>query len=169
MGYALAVLCYVVMLLSLILLFIGLPGNWVIVIITAAWTFFTDSPAMNWQVMLVMLVLALAGEVAEFLAGHFGTKRFGGTSKGSLGGIIGGLVGGILCAPIFFGLGALLGALAGGFIGCFLFEKMYGMGMGGSAKSALGATIGRFGGFIMKLAVGVTLICLSAPRIWESI
>lgn len=168
MLYILAALCIAVMIASLFLLILGLPGNWIIFALTLAWSLLSGA-AFGWQFFVLLLGLATLGEVMEFAAGHFGGKRFGGTGKGSLGGIIGALALGIMCAPLLFGLGALLGALAGGFLGSLIFEKLHGMETGKAAKAAFGNMLGRFGGFLAKLGIGITLIVLAAPRIWGSL
>lgn len=79
--------------------------------------------------------------------------------------MIGAIVGAILCAPFFFGLGALPGALLGSFIGTFLMEKSGGMENDAAAKAAWGATLGRFGGFVVKLGIGISMVWMSATRI----
>ena len=163
--YVLAIVCICLMLLSLMLIFLGLPGTWVIIGITGLWAFLSGAPDFGWQFFVLVLGLAAAGEVVEFLAGYYGAKRFGGSSKGSIGGVIGAIVGGFLCAPLFFGFGALLGALGGGFTGCFLMEKMHGASGSAAANAALGSTLGRFGGFLVKLSIGIGIIWLAVPRI----
>lgn len=169
MLYVFAAICIALMILSLMLIVFGLPGNWVILILTALWAFFTDAPGFSLQVFALLAGMAVLGELVEFAAGYYGVKRFGGSSKGSVGGMIGALVGAVLCAPLFFGFGALLGALAGGFTGCFLVEKGAGTATNTAARAAFGATLGRFGGFVVKLGIGVGMIWLTAPRIWGSI
>lgn len=168
MEYVLAILCVALMILSLILLFIGLPGNWVILGLAALWNWGAGAE-FGWSFFLLLIGLAALGEVIEFLAGVLGAKYFGGTKKGNWGGIIGAIVGGILCAPILFGLGALPGALAGAFAGCYILERMHGMANGPALNAALGTTLGRFGGFLVKLAIGITLIALITMKIWEKI
>ena len=167
--YPLAVVCIAFMVLSLLLIFLGLPGTWVIIGITGLWAAFVETAHFGWQFFAFAIGLAGLGELIEFAAGYYGAKRFGGSSKGSVGGIIGALVGGFMCAPILFGLGALPGALAGGFAGCFLVEKMRGASGQAAASAAFGATLGRFGGFVVKLSIGIGIICLSAPLIWQSV
>ncbi|MDL2317346.1 DUF456 domain-containing protein [Desulfovibrio sp. OttesenSCG-928-A18] len=168
MLYILAIICIALMILSLMLLFLGLPGNWIILGLAALWTLVSGT-AFGWEFFLPLIGLALAGEAAEFLAGHFGARRFGASGKGSAGGMVGALAGGLVCAPLFFGLGALLGAMAGGFIGCFVVEKGRGAKGAAAARAAFGATLGRFGGFVVKLGIGIGIIWTAAPRIWESI
>ncbi len=157
------------MILSLMLIFLGLPGTWVIIAIVGLWSFFSEALHFGWQFFALVIGLAGIGELVEFIAGYYGTKRFGGSNKGSIGGIIGAIVGGFMGAPLFFGLGALPGALAGGFAGCFLMEKFNGASSAAAANAAFGSTVGRFGGFVVKLSIGIGIICLSVPRIWESI
>ena len=167
--YAIAIVCIALMILSLLLIFLGLPGTWTIIILVGLWSFFSGTLNFGWQFFALLVGLAAIGELVEFTAGYYGAKRFGGTCKGSIGGIIGAIIGGIVGAPFFFGLGALPGALAGCYIGCFLMEKLHGASSGAAANAALGSTLGRFGGFVVKLGIGIGIICLSVPRIWESI
>ncbi len=168
MAYVFGILCIILMILSLMLLFIGLPGTWVILGLAGLWAFFVESAAFGWQFFALTVGLAVIGEIVEFLAGHYGTKRYGGSTKGSMGGMVGAIVGGIMCAPILFGFGALPGALAGAYIGCFLVEKGRGMGSREAARAAFGSTLGRFGGFVVKLGIGIGIIWMAAPRIWAS-
>jgi uncharacterized protein YqgC (DUF456 family) len=163
-----AILCIALLVASLFLIIFSLPGTWVILGLTGLWAAFVDGPAFTTQFFLILAGLALLGEIAEFFAGHWGAKKFGGSNKGSMGGMIGAIIGAIVCAPILFGLGALLGALGGGFLGCWLVERHRGMANKNALRAAFGATLGRFGGFIIKLGVGVTMLVLSIPAIWAS-
>jgi hypothetical protein len=36
-------------------------------------------------------------------------------------------------------------------------------------NAAFGATMGRFGGFVVKLGIGIGMIWLIVPRLWSSI
>lgn len=168
MDYILAILCVALMTFSLILLFIGLPGNWVILGLAALWNWWVGAE-FGWSFFLLLIGLAALGEVIEFVAGMLGAKYFGGSKKGSWGGVIGAIVGGILCAPIMFGLGALPGALAGAFAGCYLLERAHGMANSPALSAAMGTTLGRFGGFLVKLAIGITLIALITMKMWEKL
>jgi len=167
--YLLAVGCIVLMVLALFLIFLGLPGTWSILGITALWAFLTNAPNFSGTFFLLLICLAAVGEAVEFIATYFGAKKYGGSGKGSIGGMIGALIGGILCAPLFFGFGALLGALGGGFAGCWLVEKCSGANNANAANAAFGATLGRFGGFVVKLGIGIGMIWLIVPRLWSGI
>ena len=167
--YILAFTCVILMALSLFLIFFGLPGTWSILGIAVGWSTLVPAPGFGWPFLLFLVCLAVVGEVAEFIATYFGARKYGGSGKGSLGGMIGAVIGGILCAPFFFGFGALFGALAGGFVGCFLVEKIAGVDNPAAVNAALGATLGRFGGFVVKLGIGIGMIWLIVPRLWASL
>lgn len=169
MHYFFAIICIALMILSLMLIFLSLPGTWVILALAGLWGFFSGAPEFHWQFFFMLAGLAGLGELVEFLAGYFGSKRYGGSNKGSVGGMIGAVTGAILCTPFFFGFGALPGALAGSFAGTYIMEKSGGMGNNGAIKAAYGATLGRFGGFVVKLGIGMCMVWMSATRIWVSL
>lgn len=169
MGFILATLIVLLMIGSLVLIVFGLPGTWVIIGLTGAWAFFAGGAQFTWGFFLPMLGLAAFGEIAEFFAGHYGAKRYGGTNQGSFAGIVGAIVGSILGAPFFFGLGALPGSLLGAFTACFMVERGRGMPSREAARASWGVTLGRFGGFVVKMGVGIALIVLSAPALYASL
>lgn len=166
--YIFAVVCIVLMVLSVMLIVLSLPGNWVILGIAGVWSFFTGAPEFTWTFFAAIIALAAVGEAVDFLAGYFGAKKYGGSNKGSLGGMIGAIAGAIMCAPLFLGFGALPGALGGGFIGCYIVEKCMGRPNDEALKAAKGATLGRFGGLVVKLGIAISLVWLIAPRMWQS-
>lgn len=169
MEYFFAVLVLVLMVLSLMLIILSLPGTWLILILAGLWSFFASAPEFTTRFFLLLGGLAALGEIIEFGAGHYGTKYFGGSTKGSIAGMVGAIIGGILGAPVLFGLGALPGALLGGFIACWIMEIIGGKGGAPAVKAAAGATLGRLGGFIAKLGIGITMIWLCASRMWAGL
>lgn len=110
---------------------IALPGNWFAVMILAlyAWLGPEDSRASLGMVPVILAgLLALLGEVVEFLASAVGAKRAGASRRstlfavvGSIGGAMLGalvglpipIIGPILAAILFAGLGATAGAMYG--------------------------------------------------------
>ena len=109
-------------------------------------------------------MFALLGELAEFLASVWGTKKFGGTNWGAGGALLGTLVGGLVgtfAIPVPV-LGSLIGACAGAALGAWGFELWAGQKMKLSLKSAAGAGIGRLSGTVAKLAAGVLIWVVAA-------
>ena len=166
MIYAFAVLCIILMVLCLFTLFVGLPGIWGIIALVVLWALLGSSSAFSWSFFAFIIGLGALGELVEFAAQYYGAKKYGGTGKGSLGGMIGAVAGGIFFAPFLFGIGALLGALGGGYAGCYITENLRGMPPKEAHQAAMGCTIGRFSGFIVKMGVGIAIIWLSVPKIW---
>ena len=169
MPYILCLLFSALMICCLALLVFGLPGVWVMIGLAAVWDQACSVGIFTWQTYAVMIGLGIAAEAIEFLAGHFGTKKFGGSGKGSLGGMVGAIVGAILCAPLFFGLGALLGALGGAFAGCLAVELLRGTPKAQAARAAWGTTLGRFGGFVAKVGIALGILSYVLPIMWATV
>jgi len=162
----LATLCILLMVAALFLNLLGLPANWVALGFAALWTFLVPETAMSVKILAIMGALAVAGEILETLMVQIWGKKYGGSTLGTIGGIIGALVGAILCAPILFGIGALFGALAGAFLGSLAVELFRGTHNQAALRAAWGSMLGRFGGTILKIAIGCTMVVIAAPYIW---
>lgn len=172
MIYVWAVVLIAVVLLSWALNLLSLPGNWLIVLATFLYTLFgpVDSRvAIGWGVVATLVVLAVVGELIEFLAGVYGAARQGGSRRGAIfalgGSILGGIVGAIVGLPIpIVGpivaamLLASLGALAGAVIG----ENSLGREWGASWQIGKGAFWGRMFGTLGKIVTGSVMVVVVA-------
>lgn len=164
----LAILCILLMVLSMALHLFGLPANWLALAFAAAWFFFVTGNALTWNVFAILVTLAVAGEVLEAIMAHIWGKKYGASGKATIGGMIGAFIGAILGAPILFGIGALFGALAGAFLGSLAVELFRGTPNKESVTAAWGTMLGRFGGTILKTAIGFAMIVIAIPGIWAS-
>lgn len=155
----------IVMLLSVF----GLPGNWIMITLLAAFHFLMpgQSPLGVWTWAFILGVGVL-GEVLEFVLQLKQSKKYGSSTTGTVGGVIGALVGAILMAPLFFGIGAFIGALLGAWTGCYLFELLRGQESKVAARAALGAMFGRFLGTVCKLACGVVIWGITIQCLWPN-
>lgn len=162
----LSVLCILFMVLAMPLHLFGLPANWIALGLAALWFFFAPHAAMTWGLLAVLAGMAVCGEIVEALMLHIWGKKYGGSTKGALGGMVGALVGAVLGAPFLFGIGALFGALAGAFLGSLAVELARGVPNREAVTAAWGAMLGRFGGTVLKAALGFAMIAIAAPRIW---
>ncbi len=161
-----AALCIILMVLLLALHLFGLPANWLILGVAGIWALCVSESQLTLGFFAVLGGLALAGELLEMGIAYLGGKKYGGSGKGTFGGIIGAFIGAILGAPFFLGVGAFLGALAGAFAGCLVVELLRGVSGRAAVEAAWGAMLGRFGGTIVKAALGFAMVALAAPRIW---
>ena len=150
---------------------IGLPGNWLIVVIAILWTLV--GPAgyqFHWAVPVALGFLAMIGELIEFLTSVLGTKKLGGSTRGAtlsvVGSIAGGIIGAIFGIPIPIPLvgmiiGSVLFAGIGAWVGATLGEKWTGKTMEESLKIGGAAFVGRLLGTAGKLLVGSTMVVLA--------
>lgn len=173
--YLLVVLLMVVNLASMATNLFMLPGNWLIVVTTASFAWLVQGPAgqgISWGTVVAVVVVALLGESAEFLAGAAGAARLGGSRRGiflsMLGAMLGSMIGlGVglpvpLVGPI---LAAVLGGAFGSFAGAYLGEQWKGRSHADGLAIGGGAMFGRLGGTAAKLVASVIMVVLAA---WDS-
>ena len=150
---------------------IGMPGNWLIVVIAVVWVFFgPDHYRFHWGIPVALVVLATIGELIEFLTSVLGTKKLGGSTRGAtlsvIGSIAGGMVGATIGIPFPIPLvgmliGSILFAGVGAWIGSTLGEKWVGKPMKESVKIGGVAFLGRLIGTAGKMMVGSMMVVLA--------
>jgi len=165
MDFVYATLFLTLLLVALSLHVFSLPANWIVLALAGLWAL--AHPAQSWGGLFVLLgVLAVSGEVVEFIAQYYGGKRYGASAKGNLGGLLGALGGAILGAPFLFGFGALFGALAGAYGGCYLFERFHGKTGAEANRAAWGALYGKAFGLVMKIGLGMVMWLAILRDVW---
>ena len=151
------VIAYYIILAILLLIgwfvnILGLPGLWLMVL-----------AHVGWPSTIAMVLLALAAELAEFLAGAAGSAAAGGRKRGMFGAIAGGILGGIFLTfliPIPI-IGTIVGACAGAFIGAAVLEYSD-KDAGHAWRVGIGEAKGRFWGIVSKLGFGFVMFLTSA-------
>ena len=169
MVYLFAVLLAIVNVGGLVAVLVGLPGTWLMLAGTAlfAWWGWDEGVIGGWT-LLVLLVLALVGELVEFVAGMAGAERAGGGWRGSLGALLGGVVGALAgCLVPVPVLGVLLGSCVGAGAGAWLLERRAGKTADTSRRIGWGAGVGRLWGTLVKLGLGVVIwIVATVASFW---
>jgi uncharacterized protein YqgC (DUF456 family) len=165
MMYLWATILVIVNAVWLFLNLFGLPGNWLMLgsTVLVAWLYWDRGMIGRWT-LLILLALATAGEVLEFVAGAVGTRKAGGSRSGAFGALLGGLIGaatGTFVIPVPV-LGSLIGASAGAFCGALALELAGGSELEPAVRSGVGAGVGRFFGTMVKLVVGVGIWVVAA-------
>ncbi len=165
MIYVWLILLIVLVIAGWILTLFSLPGNWVIVISTAlfAWLAPADDVSgigMSWLTVLILVGLAIVGEIIEFAAGAMGAKRAGGSRRGAVlaifGSMVGAIVGGLVGLPIpVIGsvVAAILFAALGALVGAMLGEKWKGRDLAQALEVGQGAFWGRLFGTLAKTTI----------------
>lgn len=158
--------------------FVSLPGNWIIVGLAALFAAGMDTGdtpgSINWNAVLLLGLIALGGEVLEFIAGAMGASKSGGSRRAVtlaiVGTIIGSFAGAVMGVPIpIIGplIGALAGAAAGAFLGAYLGEMWKTGRIDKSVAVGQGAAIGRTLGTMGKILIGLVMIVVLAVQAFD--
>jgi uncharacterized protein YqgC (DUF456 family) len=155
---------------------LGLPGNWGLLVLGAAVAYFNTVEThqdVDFPAMITLLVLAIAGEIIEFLAGAAGVNQLGGSRRGTVLAVVGSLVGAIvgmfvgipvpligslIAAVLFGGLGAFGGAVVG--------ERWAGKEWDLSIRIGWGALWGKLLGTLLKTICGTVMMVLLIYSVW---
>src|SRR5262245_49085193 len=111
-----------VALLGIALTAITLPGAWLLVVAALAVTLWQPG-ALSWWTLAALLLLAILGEVIEFLSGALGATKAGGGKHGAIGAIVGSLAGAILGLPFLPPVGPIIGGALGAAAGAIAGER----------------------------------------------
>jgi uncharacterized protein YqgC (DUF456 family) len=162
MLYLLLTLLILLNVVWLVVVIFGLPGNWLIVISTClfAWWRWEDG-VFSIYTLIAIVVLAVLGELFEFLGGMHGAKRAGASWQGSIAAIAGAITGAIIgtfLIPILL-FGTVLGACIGAGLATWSLELSRGRKMDESVRCAVSAGLGELLGITAKVTVGI-IICI---------
>jgi uncharacterized protein YqgC (DUF456 family) len=142
--------------IGLILVFVTLPGLWLMTAAAACYAVFTHGKWIGLDTLIVLLCLSILGEILEIFLTGAAAKQAGGGKAAMAGGVIGGLVGGIFLSLIPIPvLSTMVGICVGSFAGATVFELAIGGEAGHSLKVGWGAAKGRFLGILTKSILGV--------------
>jgi len=142
---------------------LGLFGSWLIVgavIIAYVVTGFSYFSIVG---IVLLLGLAILGEIGETAAAGYGASRFGGSRGSIVAAIVGCIAGAILGTPIFPLIGTVIGACAGAFVGALLYEYIVmEQKFQGAARTGVGAALGKVGGILAKFGVALVMVVVIA-------
>jgi hypothetical protein len=145
-----------VLFVALLLIPLGLPGTWLMVLAGIGYAYLVPSAHIGVTTIVGILVIAVLAEVVEFTVAAKYTRMYGGSKRGAWGAIIGGLVGAMTGVPIPI-IGSVLGAIAGSFVGALVGEYSGGADEGEATKVATGAAIGRAVAMGLKAGAGCVI------------
>lgn len=152
-----AILLIAALVLGLLLIPFGLPGLWVMAGAVLAYSYLVPTGAIGVWTIVLVAVLALVGEVLEFvLAGRF-ARRYGGSRRAGWGAIIGSIAGAIVGVPVPV-IGSVIGAFVGAFAGAWLAELTKRSEFGAATRVATGALLGRIAAVAAKVGIGCAVL-----------
>ena len=154
---------------------IALPGNWIAVALLALYVWLGPEEgraAVGLPVLFAAFLLALVGELVEFLAGAMGAQRAGASRRSTVyalvGSIVGAITGAVVGLPVPV-IGSLLAAILFGGLGATA-GAVYGESRGGKPwKESLSighaAFWGRTLGTVGKASVGLIIVVVAAASV----
>lgn len=156
-------LAVVIMVVALLLIPLGLPGLWVMIgVLTLAVAGNEVSP---W-ILLILIVVAILAELAEWAIVARTSARWGGSRKAFWGAIAGGLAGILLGLPVPLPiLGPLLAGLLGTFAGAAAVTLWETRAMRSAGRVGCGAVLGRAFAAATKTAAGVVILVAGAAAL----
>lgn len=153
MALAILLLC---LLGGLVLVPLGLPGLWVMVLGVIAYGWLTAFHTVTGVIIGIALALALLGEIIEWWLGFRLARVYGGSRRAGWGALLGGLVGAFVGVPLPV-IGSVIGAFLGACAGAALFEYTRERHAGKAMQAGWGALIGRVAVTVAKIGVGFAI------------
>ena len=138
---------------------VRLPGTWVIVAASVALGWWTDWERVGVTLIVVLAVLAVAGEVVELLMSVVTARRAGASRRAAWGGLLGGILGMFFLTflvPVPL-VGTMVGALAGCFAGAMIAELSANRRLAHGTRVGLFSAIGFALGTAAKIAVALAM------------
>ena len=158
MDWVLIALLVLVLFVGLILIPLGLPGLWVMLLGIVGYGALTDFRGIGLGTLALVTALAFVGEVIEWWIGFRYTQRYGGSRRAGWGALIGGLVGAFAGIPIPI-IGSVIGSFLGSFAGAVIFE--FTKTPDNAVRAGWGALIGRMWATAAKTALGLAMAVIA--------
>lgn len=156
------ILLLLVLLGALLLVPLGLPGVWLMVLVLLGVTLAGEVAWLTWG---VLAGLALLSELVEWGAVAWAGRRYGGSSRAFWGALAGGLVGAVIGAPVPL-LGTLIAGAAGTFVGAAAITLHETRSLDTASRVGWGAALARTLAVGMKTAVGVLILVVGGTALF---
>ena len=156
MNALLAVATVLSMLLCLLLIPLGLPGLWLIAVLTLGLTLAGE---VTWGVALAVAGVTALAELAEFLVLKRFGAAFGGSRRAFWGAVLGGMAGLFVGVPIPI-VGSIVTAFVGSFLGAGAVTLLETRSLRRSARVGWGILLARTAAVGLKVAVAVGVIAV---------
>jgi len=154
------VLWSLLLVLASLFVYLGLGGNFIIVGLALVHALFTGFDPISWQLLAVLLGIALLGEGIEFVVGTFYVAKQGASRYGVILAFVGGLTGAMLGNSLVPVIGAVLGSFLGAFCGAVAGEYLNNRGLEPSLRIGGQAFLGRLLAIFIKHALAMVMVFL---------
>ncbi|MFT5825422.1 MAG: hypothetical protein ACI8ZW_000914 [Yoonia sp.] len=129
------------------------PGSlivWSGIIIHKLWM---GDASVAWNIVIITGVITLFGQLADFVMGVWGARKFGASWKGALGAFIGAFIGFFLPPPLFW-------LIVGPVIGAIMGELVAGRSFKAGSKAGFGTVVGGIVAFVLKFSLSVCVVAV---------
>lgn len=157
---------WLVLIIGFFSTFFGIAGTFVILADALVFAIITHFEIIDWQILIIFLIMAIAVELIEMVIAGAAARRYGSSKAGAWGAILGGLIGAILLTPVSPIIGTIFGGFLGAFLGALTFEMIASEDFRKSMRSAWGALLGVLGGKVIKLTVSLIMIVMIGVRVF---
>lgn len=142
------------MVVSLFLIPLGLPGIWIMIGILALGAIYNE---VGLLVLAGALAVALIAELLEFVLVKRLSDKYGGSRKAFWGAIIGGLIGVVIGIPVPV-IGSVIAGFIGSFVGAAAATVLEGRDLAAAGRVGWGVLIGRALAAAVKTAAGIMIL-----------
>jgi uncharacterized protein len=144
------------MVLSLLLIPLGLPGAWIMVAILAAGAIYK---VVGFFTLVIVVAVAAVAEVLEFVFVKRLNQQYGGSRKAFWGAIVGGILGVIIGAPIPI-IGSIIAGFLGSFVGSAAVTLAETRNIDSARRVGWGVVLGRALAAVVKTFAGLVILVL---------
>ncbi|MDD2276227.1 MAG: DUF456 domain-containing protein [Smithellaceae bacterium] len=145
----------------------GWPGTVIIFLDVLFYAVLTGFSGIGWKMLLVLLVLAVLSEAADWWAGSKNVHKIPASAKSFLGAILGACVGMILLTPSLRGLGIWGGFFLGGLAGLLIAEWIRQSRLKIPLQASGGAFLAMIGQKALKGFLSLVMILISLSGIYS--
>jgi len=153
------VVFYLALLIGLLIIPLGFPGTWVMVIASLVYMLVGNIHPGGSEVwtLVILVAFAVLGELIELGVRIVGSKVAQVPNKAIVAAIVGGLIGVIVGVPVFL-IGSLVGLLIGIFTGAFIYGWITTKEVHKALWMALATTTSQVVALFAKTGIGIGMI-----------
>ncbi len=148
------------LIIASLFVYLGLGGSFIVLGLAVIHSVVSGFDPISWQLLVVLLGMALFGELLEFLIGTFYVAQKGATKWGVFAAFAGGLIGAVLGNGLVPVIGAVLGSFAGAFGGAVLGEYYQNEKLEPSLRVGGHAFLGRILAMVIKHLIALVMVFL---------
>lgn len=152
------ILLIIVLLCSISLTMIGLPGNLIVLLAALAYGYWEGFHYFSMTFLLILLGAFIIGETAEFISGALGATREKASGWTVVAAVFGAIMGAILGTFIIPLIGSFLGAMAGAFAASYGAEYFITRDADKAKRVAQSVMLGQIVGMIVKFTIGIGMV-----------